>query len=259
MVALAGCGGGTGPADGGDTETDTPTPGEGTPTETSTPTATPTSTPTATPSPSADAAGAALSTHQDELADRDGVVVTVDQWTKTDIQNMTNTGTLSIDLDTGEAYANVTVATADDQFLLKQYSPPGVDRIQSCSYISGECVSLSNSTQDPRRTAIDPVTQQGEIAGLPGFEDRGVVATEQGQLRKFVADGTGALSDDVTSADFESFHMALFFDPQTGLLEKFVYEATYTADGTTLETSMTYTYDYRSVDISTPDWYVEKE
>lgn len=269
IVLLAGCTGGETPtADAvSPTQTEqasdmtaTPTPRPTTAqaaTATATPRSTPTATSTATSTPST---RAVLSTHGAALEKRGGYIAVMSVESTGDEEFGDLNGTLRADL-TNDAYRwNLTTETNQGTVTFESYRPPNSTTIHICFILEGACRQRSTVTADD--ATVPDANPESAIASdeSPNLTDRGIVDTERGPRRLFVADGVETLRPEARSGDwgsYESFRIELYVDPETGIIRRYVIEATIAInDGETVDSRTVFEItSVGDVSVSPPDWY----
>lgn len=281
-VVLAGCAGGgdatTEPgasptavsSAGSDAATPTPTSADGSTDSDGAVTATTTESPTPTPTPTSAGDRAAtptngsgvdeaLDAHSKALEAAGGYVATMTVRSSGSDSTGSFRGGLRADLTTDSFRWDLTTRTAQGTVTFETYRPPNSGTLFICFIVGGEC-SQRSTTAASESTIPDANPMSATRANQrPNFTDEGVVETENGSRHRYVADGVDSLPPDARSADwgsYESFRMELYFEPETGILRKYVIDATIRTDDETIESrSVVRITDARNVTVSAPEWY----
>ena len=280
VVLVAGCGGPGAGVDspGADTPTTSPTDVAGSDgasggdtADEDTPTASPSPTFTATPTPTEMQDGrtslaAALDRNRAARGDVEGYIAQMTFTVEAEQGTLSQVVIVHENLTTGEQFVRLTQTVPGSSLVVEQYEPPDSVVAYQCRIASGECQDQQTILADDvvSLNDSDAAIEQTNLDDLPEFTDEGVVDTEFGKMRLFVAEGIESLPEEDRSGDFGEFtdlRMELYFEEDTGLLRQMVFNGTIeTQDGDVLETRMELLYlEFGPVDIKPPDWFDSDE
>lgn len=261
----AGDGSGGDDSDGDGSDGDTSGDGEGD-SSTPTPDGGVADTPTATPGSGEtgnEGSSAFLDRHVDAVGSADGYVVsfTANVWSGGSWANLS--GTNRVDLTTSESRQRITVRTQGESIEYDYYRPPDSDTIHFCLVMQGSCFNQQSFSAGDRNTQAyanysNPFAVTSNATDVPNFRDEGVVDTDDGERRKYVADDVSQFGADDDNIEYETVSVEVLVDPETNRITDFRWDIEYTNPETGEESQFFYeiTYDeWGSVDVTQPDWY----